>query len=423
MGNHGVINLAECTEFCQTLQARPPRIVHGTALLLALLLGTALSWSALTEADLVVRAKGQVRPVTSPVKVFLPVRGGVASASLGGRVVEVKVQRGDRVGRGDVLLRLDTEQLDIEVAKQRGIIAAGRSELRELALLAELAAQLYQASLAKAEGDLERAREEVGREKQQQEIDLHYGPRFLELDYRQLNREELLQMKNAAAATDVDKARKQFLESQKKLKEAGLLVLEAKVIVAQREIARVKSEYGVERKKQEMEREKKQAEVVAAENELRRLETEWEQAVVRAPLAGVVTAGDVKVGVILKPGEQVAEIAEEKGFRFEAQVPSEDIAHLREGMPARIRINAYDYQRYGTLDGTVFFISPDASVGEGQHAASYLVKIELAQDEVGRGEYRGRIKLGMEGLAEIVTEHESLLSLLVKRIRQTISLG
>src|SRR5262249_34587045 len=156
---------------------------------------------------------------------------------------------------------------------------------------------------------------------------------------------------------------------------------------------------------------KKQTEVKAAQNELDRLKLEREQAVIRAPLTGVVTTGDVKVGGILKPGEQVGEIAEEKGVRFEVQGPSEEVAHLREGMPARIRINAYDYQRYGTLDGTVCFISPDASLGEGQRAASYLVKIELEKDEVGRGEFHGRIKLGMEGQAEIVTEHESLLSL------------
>jgi multidrug resistance efflux pump len=423
MDNHLVGNLAECQEFCQTLLARPPRIVHGTVLLLATLLGAALTWAALTEADLVVRATGQVRPVTSPVKVFLPARGGVASASFGGRVVEVKMQRGARVSQGDVLLRLDTEQLDVEIAKQKGAIAAGERELREQVLLAGLAAQLYQENLAKAEWDLKRTQEEVDRAKQQQKVELDYASSQLPLARRELEREELLQAKNAGSEAETDKAKKQLLEAEERLKKAKLPVEELKVRVAERELARVKREYAVERKKQEMEREKKQAEVEVARNELNRLTLEKDQAVIRAPLAGVVTTGDVKVGVILKPGEQVAEIAEEKGFRFEAYVPSEEIAHIREGMPARIRINAYDYQRYGTLDGTVCFISPDAGVGEGQHPAGYFVKIEPERDEVGRGEFHGRIKLGMEGQVDIVTEHESLLSLLVKKIRQTISLG
>jgi hypothetical protein len=59
-----ILDLAECTEFRQTLQARTPRIVHGTALLLVGLLGTALTWAAMTDADLVVRAPCIVRPIT-----------------------------------------------------------------------------------------------------------------------------------------------------------------------------------------------------------------------------------------------------------------------------------------------------------------------------------------------------------------------
>ena len=59
----------------------------------------------------------------------------------------------------------------------------------------------------------------------------------------------------------------------------------------------------------------------------------------------------------------------------------------------------------------------------GPVTAAYSVRIELDRDEVGRGELRGRIKLGMAGLAEIITGHECLLQLLVTRIRRTISLG
>jgi hypothetical protein len=42
---------------------------------------------------------------------------------------------------------------------------------------------------------------------------------------------------------------------------------------------------------------------------------------------------------------------------------------------------------------------------------------------VGRGELRGLVRLGMTGQTEIITGRESLLSLLFRQIRQTISLG
>ena len=53
----------------------------------------------------------------------------------------------------------------------------------------------------------------------------------------------------------------------------------------------------------------------------------------------------------------------------------------------------------------------------------YFVRIEVEGDEVRRGDNRGKVKLGMAGQVEIVTKQKSILSLFVKRIRQSISLG
>ena len=122
----------------------------------------------------------------------------------------------------------------------------------------------------------------------------------------------------------------------------------------------------MKRQELESEREAKRAEVEAGRMELANLELEREQAVIRAPIDGVVTAGDLKVGDLLEPGKPVVEIAAAAGFLFEAAVPSEEIGHLRVGMPARIKLDAYDYQRYGTLEGTVGFVSPDSGVPEGK---------------------------------------------------------
>ena len=92
-------------------------------------------------------------------------------------------------------------------------------------------------------------------------------------------------------------------------------------------------------------------------------------------------------------------------------------------MPARIRLDAYDSQRYGVLTGRVSFIAPDSTAGQGQQAARYVIRIDLDSAEVGHGELRGRVKLGMSGQVEVVTERRSLLTLLLKKIRQSISLG
>src|SRR5437588_12756381 len=94
------MDLAECTEFRQVIDARPPRLVHAATFLLVALIGSVVTWAALTRADLVVRAPGRIRPITSPKKVFNPSRGEVLSASAAGRVRAVHIHEGDQVRQG-----------------------------------------------------------------------------------------------------------------------------------------------------------------------------------------------------------------------------------------------------------------------------------------------------------------------------------
>ena len=141
-----------------------------------------------------------------------------------------------------------------------------------------------------------------------------------------------------------------------------------------------------------------------------------------APVAGVVTTSPVKVGDVLAASKPVVEIADGNGFRFEASLPTGEIGELRPGMPAVIKLDAYDYQRYGVLTGTVESISPDAVVPEGQNAPVYIVRVKIESNELRRGEWVGALKLGMVGQVEIVTSEDPLLHILVKKIRHTISL-
>jgi HlyD family secretion protein len=207
------------------------------------------------------------------------------------------------------------------------------------------------------------------------------------------------------------------------VEKARLLVDTGKVEVVRRALTLTEKDYAVRRQELDTKRSLKQADVAALRIELANLELARRQAVIRAPIDGIVTAGDIKVGDFLERGKLVVEIAEQQGFRFEAAVPSEDMGQLQVGMPARIKLDAYDYQRYGTVAGTVVFLSPDSGTGDGHKPATYLVKIALAATELGRGELRGQVKLGMAGQVDIVTGQEHLLTLFVKKIRQSISLG
>ena len=61
-----------------------------------------------------------------------------------------------------------------------------------------------------------------------------------------------------------------------------------------------------------------------------------------------------------------------RGFFFETYVNSEAIADVTLGMPVKIKVEAFDFQKYGTLDGTIEFIAPDSTPIEG--ASSHPVE-------------------------------------------------
>jgi multidrug resistance efflux pump len=423
MPDASILDLADCTEFRQTLEARPPRIVHGTVWLLAALLGSSVGWSALTRADLVVRAGGRVRPTSPPQKVFNHARGEVLSASAGARVVEVGYREGDEVRAGQVLVRLDTSRLTAEIARQQQSIAAGEAELAQGARMRELVTLQYEAARATARAELEDAEEEVSKARAQKEADLRILKVELDAATDREQRARLVRARGAASDEEYLEAATRLKDVRGRIEKARQPLPEGKVKVLRQRLEAAGNDCEVRLKELDVKRAARQAEIDAAKKELDMLKQERDRAVLVAPRDGVVTTPEVKVGDLLPPGKEVLEVADGDGFRFEAAVPSEEVGNLRVGMAVRVKLDAFDYQRYGTVTGTVCAISADSRVSQNGSGVLYAVTIALDGDEVGRGEFRGRVKLGMGGQAEIVTGRETLLSLLVKKIRQTISLG
>jgi multidrug efflux pump subunit AcrA (membrane-fusion protein) len=417
------IDLADCTEFQQLMEKRPPRLVHAATVLVVVLIGSVVAWAALTRADLVVRAPGRIRPVTSPKRVFNPSRGEILSASAGGRVRAVHIREGDQVRQGDVLIELDTERLDNEITRARRKIQVAKQELEQLAGLEKISERLAEAGHAKIEAEIAKASEEIRQSKDRQAADIHLLERQLRDSEAEETQLRKLVASGAAATLELVKGSGQVAEYRAKLAKARLPVDDGQVEVLRRNLVVADKDAAVKREELAMKRNLKEGEIAAAGTELANLEIERKQATLLAPTDGVVTFGDVKAGDILEAGKAVVGIAEQKGFRFEASVSSEDMARLQVGMAARIKLDAYNYQQYGTLPGEVCFIAPDSAPAETDQQPLYTVRIEVKEKEIGRGALRGPVKLGMAGQVEIVTGQESLLWLLVKQVRQRISLG
>lgn len=428
-----IVNLADCSEFRQTVAARPPRLIHGTLVLLLGLLVAALMWATLVKANLVVRAAGRVRPVEDATRVFAPV-----GADMAGRVVEAPFDEGDFVRAGDVLVRLDTAQIDNRIAKLKRTLAAAEEELGMLAGLEQLLVEQLTAATEKATAELKQAEAALVRATDQRSSTIRSAKAGVHAARDLVQRKLRLRASGAVTEEDFVKTETALREAEEKLVAAELPVDEGSVQVAQQSLELVERDFDVRRAEAEARHAAKKGEAAAVRRDLRQLELQRAEAVLRSPIDGVVVAGQIDAGDVLEPGKPVMEIAPRDGYRFEAAIVSEDVGHVQVGMPVQIKFDAYDYQKYGVMTGTVTYLSPDSRLpreDEGRGAAAaqppagrqspamFQVRIEMHGDAVGRDELHGAVKLGLGGTAEIVTDRESVLMIFFRKIRQTISLG
>jgi multidrug resistance efflux pump len=423
MSQSSLLDLAQCSQFRQTLQARPPRIVHGAAALVFALLTAAVAWAALTRADLVVRAGGRMRPVTAPQKVMATFRGEVLTGGAGALVREVTFREGDSVKQGDVLLRLDTERLDNEIVRVQRQILAEEEEIRKGNEMARLLGQQYASARAKLEAELAKVEEGIRLAVERRQSELRSVEAELKHAQADEARKRKLVSRQVAARADLETAVFKLSEAREKLAQARLPVETGQRNVLLRTLAGLQEDHRIKLAELSVKQQANQSELDVSRLDLANLQLEQRQAEIRAPASGVVTSGDIKPGDTLEPSKPVLEIAEQSGFRFELAVPTGEMEHVQVGMPVRIRLDAFDYQRYGTVQGVVQYISADSVVNQEDGSVAYLVKVDVQGHEIGRGDLREAIKLGLTGQAEILTGSETLLSLLVQKIRRTISLG
>jgi len=419
------ITLRDCTTFRQTVEAQPPWAAHAGAMLCALTVLIAIGWAALTPVDLVVRAAGRVRPLDLPTQVYSAV-----SPHVEGRVIEVRVQEGSPVQKGEVLLRFNTERVDNEISKKQREVESGRAELGKLTQVAQLQNAQHEISRTKANAELSQATADLSRAEKAQAADIHRAQIELDTAKDQRARSQKLVASRAVTEQQMLEVAAAMHTAEENLATAQLPVDSQRVGVLRQAVELVDRDHAVRHAELESRLIAKQGDVDAAAKELADLERQAAQAVLHSPIDGVVTKGQFHVGDVLALGSPVFEIAPLDGYCFEAIIASEDMGLVRDAMAARVKFDAYDYQLYGSLTGKVSFISPDTSsgpattsAGSARNGTTYKVRLSMDGDRVGRGEMCGMVKLGMAGRVEIVTDRRTLLSILVQRIRSSISFG
>lgn len=429
MSQYVTSDLSECDEFRQTIATRPPKVIHGTACLLSLLLIGSVAWAAWTPVSLVVPAKGRIRPYDIPTRIFAP-----ASTENIGRVIFAPFDEGDLVKEGQILIRLDTSRIDNLIAKTNRSIEGCELELNNLLRQRELMQSQTAAAKEKASVELRMAEATFALAQSKRDSEIRCLRADLQAVEEQMRRVQRLQQNHGASKQELEEVETRSLAAREKLAQAQLPIDSAAVKIASQARELVERESAVRTVELESRTVVKQREMDNLVRDLADLQIQRNDATLLATSDGVIMSGRVRVGDMLEAGKPVYELARQSNNCFEAAVSADNVSELIVGLPVRIRLDAYDQMRYGTLQGRVVYLSPDSTPVSAVSStpvsksdtpvsqANYTVRVQLNQEQVDQRAAKIPTKLGLTGTAEIVIASESLLSAMLKQLGRTISL-
>lgn len=411
------------------------------AWLLIGLAAIALAWACIGQVDIVAVAPGRI-VVSERTKLIQPLERSV--------VQQVLVKDGDRVLAGQALVTLDPTAATADNASVLEQRKAAQSEaLRTRSLLAALQqhsgaslprplpadwteaeaqaaqAQLQaewsdvQARLAKAGAELARKQAEADTvramvDKLQATLPL---AQRREQDFHQLIAQGFM-----ASHAGQDRSRER-IELERDLATQKARLLEAQAAIRESENAR--AAYLAETRRLLHERQAK-AELVHAQAQQEQTKARQREklATLTAPVAGTVqqlavhTAG----GVVTEAQVLMVIVPENAEVTAEVTLENKDIGFVTAGQQAEIKLETFNFTRYGTVQATVSRVTADA-INDEKRGAVFAVALKLDQSEIEVEARPIKLSPGMNVTAEIKTGKRRLIEFLLSPVQRAGSEG
>lgn len=145
-------------------------------------------------------------------------------------------------------------------------------------------------------------------------------------------------------------------------------------------------------------------------------EDKIERASIKAPLSGIVNKVHIKtLGGVLQPGAPIMEIVPaEDTLLVEAKISPSDIAFIKLGQEATVKLTAYDYSIYGGLEGVVEQISADTFLNEEDGQSYYHILVRTGERSLKTTDQTFDILPGMIAQVDIKTGKKSILDYMLK---------
>ena len=403
-------------KFWQRLRGSEPIMVAAAAGFVLFLL-----WASIARVDEVTRGQGRVIP-SSKVQIIQSAEPST--------IREILVRSGQTVKKGQLLVRLDNTssqselgQLETENARlgQRaarlaseggGAGCTGESCGDEMRL-AQVRRSSLQSQLAALSASVEQRRRDMG-EAQATASSLESS---LRLARQQVTMLEPLAAKGVVPQTELLTAQREVVDIQGRLAAARQAISRSQAAVqeAGAEVSRARFDF-----QQEALNERSQLTTKMAVNQetIRGAEGRLARSEIRSPTRGVINDLLVNtVGGYVNAGEKIMQVVPlGDKLLIETRVTPRDIAFIKVGDPANVKVTAYDFSIYGGLKGRVVRVSADSIYDEVERQAYFTVVVETSNSYLVSNGRRLPITPGMLCDVEIVTGKKSVLSYLLKPV-------
>jgi adhesin transport system membrane fusion protein len=407
----------------------PRRTVLAMVLVLALFLVLTLIWAGVAHLDVAVQARGVVTP-PSKLQEVQSLEGGI--------VEEMLAAPGQRVRKGQLLVRLDTAQYTSGRAESRQrYLAAVAGRARTDALLGngepkfeaawraeapdliEKEMQLWRDGLREFRASVDAAREATVRrsgELREAQARIQSLQAAVKVAEQSFAIEEQLFKEGAGARADYLSAQQKLLGQKTELDglrqsiprlRAGLAEAEA---TATQTTSRLRAQWGAERSEFETRAASLAATLEGHEDKVARRE-------LASPVDGVVNRVLVATrGGVAQPGKPIVEIVpDESLLQMTARVIPADIGFLRPGQAAHVRVLAYDSATYGQMDATLERVGADAVLDE-KGEPYFEVQLSAARDQLKLHGKPLAISPGMPLDVSVLTGERSVMQYLLKPV-------
>lgn len=360
-----------------------------------LVMGVFVAWAAAFTLDEVITGSGKVIP-TSREQVVQSMEAGIVS--------ELLVKEGQMVEADQPLLRIDDVKLGSNMQESQSKVHALRAAAVRLRAEASGEALKFPAELSKSSPELVRVETETYHARHRSlESSLSALQQPLKLAQDELNITEPLAAKGLVSDIEVLRIKRTLAESRGRISE-----LNAKFKAdASAELGRIEAELGSQT-----------ATLVGRTDAFKRT-------VLKAPKKGIVKNIRVTtLGAVVQSGQDILEIVPvDDSLLIETRIRPTDIAFLRPGLTATVKVSAYDSGIYGWLEGELMQISPDTLRDEVKRDETYyraIVKTKASGLKTMKGDWLPIIP-GMQAQVDIKTGEKSVLSYLFKpmlRVRE-----